>query len=106
MQAPGYRYEQSDPEQQPLWHYDSARAKRQPQTLTFIPWFSWANRGEGEMRIWVNEEKHRHPEVGWTGARAASNVGSTLPDATLNTSYQAYSRCESVGQPHRHPPVN
>ncbi|WP_394183677.1 hypothetical protein, partial [Salmonella enterica] len=26
-----------------------------PQTLTFIPWFSWANRGEGEMRIWVNE---------------------------------------------------
>jgi DUF1680 family protein len=23
--------------------------------LTFIPWFSWANRGEGEMRIWVDE---------------------------------------------------
>ena len=64
IQAPGYRYEQSNPEQQPLWHYDSAPAKRQPQTLTFIPWFSWANRGEGEMRIWVNEEKHRHPEVG------------------------------------------
>ncbi|WP_249358908.1 hypothetical protein, partial [Citrobacter sp. wls718] len=21
----------------------------------FIPWFSWANRGEGEMRIWVDE---------------------------------------------------
>ena len=51
------RQEQSNPEQQPLWHYDSAPAKRQPQTLTFIPWFSWANRGEGEMRIWVNEEK-------------------------------------------------
>ncbi|WP_206748401.1 hypothetical protein, partial [Escherichia sp. MOD1-EC7003] len=33
----------------------------QPQTLTFIPWFSWANRGEGEMRIWMNEEKHCHP---------------------------------------------
>lgn len=64
IQAPGYRYEQSNPEQQPLWHYDSAPAKRQTQTLTFIPWFSWANRGEGEMRIWVNEEKHRHPEVG------------------------------------------
>ena len=56
IQAPGYRYEQSNPEQQPLWHYDSAPAKRQPQILTFIPWFSWANRGEGEMRIWVNEE--------------------------------------------------
>ncbi|WP_409568499.1 hypothetical protein, partial [Leclercia sp.] len=26
-------------------------------TLTFIPWFSWANRGEGEMRIWVDEVK-------------------------------------------------
>ncbi|HCJ8653918.1 TPA: glycoside hydrolase family 127 protein [Escherichia coli] len=61
IQAPGYRYEQSNPEQQPLWHYDSAPAKRQTQTLTFIPWFSWANRGEGEMRIWVNEEKHCHP---------------------------------------------
>ncbi|MDU5730122.1 MAG: glycoside hydrolase family 127 protein [Citrobacter freundii] len=24
--------------------------------LTFIPWFSWANRGEGEMRIWINEQ--------------------------------------------------
>lgn len=31
------------------------RPSRQPQVLTFIPWFSWANRGEGEMRIWVNE---------------------------------------------------
>ncbi len=49
IQAPGYRYEQSNPEQQPLWHYDSAPAKRQPQTLTFIPWFSWANRGKGKM---------------------------------------------------------
>ncbi|WP_435792578.1 hypothetical protein, partial [Escherichia coli] len=23
--------------------------------------FGLANRGEGEMRIWVNEEKHCHP---------------------------------------------
>jgi DUF1680 family protein len=32
-------------------------ARRPPvsRRLTFIPWFSWANRGEGEMRIWVNE---------------------------------------------------
>jgi DUF1680 family protein len=40
---------------QALWHYDRTPASRQPQTLTFIPWFSWANRGEGEMRIWVKE---------------------------------------------------
>ena len=26
IQAPGYRYEQSNPEQQPLWHYDGAPA--------------------------------------------------------------------------------
>ncbi|WP_395299704.1 MULTISPECIES: glycoside hydrolase family 127 protein [Enterobacter] len=38
-----------------LWHYDRPPVQRHPQTLTFIPWFSWANRGEGEMRIWVDE---------------------------------------------------
>jgi DUF1680 family protein len=38
-----------------LWQYDRSPVQRQPQTLTFIPWFSWANRGEGEMRIWVDE---------------------------------------------------
>lgn len=64
IQAPGYRYEQGSPEQQPLWHHDNASAKRQPQTLTFIPWSSWVNQGEDEMRIWANEEKHRYPEVG------------------------------------------
>ncbi|MBR7453881.1 glycoside hydrolase family 127 protein, partial [Klebsiella pneumoniae] len=35
-----------------LWQYDHSPVERQPRTLTFIPWFSWANRGEGEMRIW------------------------------------------------------
>ncbi len=38
-----------------LWQYDRSPVLRQPRTLTFIPWFSWANRGEGEMRIWVDE---------------------------------------------------
>jgi len=38
-----------------LWQYDRSPVQRQPQRLTFIPWFSWANRGEGEMRIWVDE---------------------------------------------------
>lgn len=38
-----------------LWQYDRSPVQRQPRTLTFIPWFSWANRGEGEMRIWVDE---------------------------------------------------
>ena len=38
-----------------LWQYDRSPVQRQPRTLTFIPWFSWANRGEGEMRVWVDE---------------------------------------------------
>lgn len=55
LQAPGYKQTAEDAEQQALWRYDRAPSSRQPHLLTFIPWFSWANRGEGEMRIWVNE---------------------------------------------------
>ncbi|MCS2157570.1 glycoside hydrolase family 127 protein [Scandinavium sp. H11S7] len=55
IQAEGVKQTSAKPEQQPLWHYDRSPATRQTQTLTFIPWFCWANRGEGEMRIWVNE---------------------------------------------------
>lgn len=55
IQAEGVKKTASDPERQPLWHFDHAPAAQQTQTLTFIPWFCWANRGEGEMRIWVNE---------------------------------------------------
>ncbi|EDZ6643603.1 glycoside hydrolase family 127 protein [Salmonella enterica] len=55
IQAEGEKQSAADAQYQALWHYDNAPSSRQPQTLTFIPWFSWANRGEGEMRIWVNE---------------------------------------------------
>jgi DUF1680 family protein len=55
IQAEGVKQTSATPEQQSLWHYDRSPATRQTQTLTFIPWFCWANRGEGEMRIWVNE---------------------------------------------------
>ncbi len=44
------------------------------------PVVSWANRGEGEMRIWVNEE--------------------TSHDATLNASYQ-YQHIGAVARHHR-----
>ncbi|UKE71444.1 hypothetical protein K8O61_06785 [Xanthomonas cerealis pv. cerealis] len=30
------------------------RRRGQAQTLTFVPYFAWANRGEGEMRVWVD----------------------------------------------------
>ncbi|CAI9389779.1 glycoside hydrolase family 127 protein [Citrobacter telavivensis] len=55
IQAQGYRQSPKQQGEQPLWHYDTAPGARQDHTLTFIPWFSWANRGEGEMRIWVDE---------------------------------------------------
>ncbi|KAB0872739.1 glycoside hydrolase family 127 protein [Cronobacter muytjensii] len=55
IQAEGWRQASAEPESQPLWHYDRAPTEATPQTLTFIPWFSWANRGEGEMRVWVDE---------------------------------------------------
>ena len=57
IQAQGYKQTAADAGQQALWRYDKTPGERQAQTLTFIPWFSWANRGEGEMRIWVNEER-------------------------------------------------
>ncbi|KNC95109.1 glycoside hydrolase family 127 protein [Trabulsiella odontotermitis] len=56
IQAEGIRQTAHQPQTQALWQYDQPPGERQTQTLTFIPWFSWANRGEGEMRVWVNEE--------------------------------------------------
>ena len=54
IQADGVRMASKQAEQQALYHYDEPPVTSEPQKLTFIPWFSWANRGEGEMRIWVN----------------------------------------------------
>ncbi len=55
LQTQGYTRHTANAEHQPLWQYDRAPTTQQAQTLTFIPWFSWANRGEGEMRIWIDE---------------------------------------------------
>ena len=54
IQADGLRMTSEKADQQALYHYDKSPVKAEPKKLTFIPWFSWANRGEGEMRIWVN----------------------------------------------------
>lgn len=27
----------------------------QPTTLTFIPYYAWANRTDGQMRVWINK---------------------------------------------------
>ncbi|WMY74592.1 glycoside hydrolase family 127 protein [Buttiauxella selenatireducens] len=56
IQADGLRKTCEKADQQALYHYDKSPVKAEQKKLTFIPWFSWANRGEGEMRIWVNGE--------------------------------------------------
>ncbi|MGG6310988.1 glycoside hydrolase family 127 protein [Paenibacillus macerans] len=33
----------------------SAQPSEQPAALKFIPYYAWANRGEGEMTVWVRE---------------------------------------------------
>ena len=36
--------------------YDASREIRtEPVTLTWIPYYAWANRGIGEMRVWVRQ---------------------------------------------------
>ena len=54
LQAEGLRVLTAQ-EDKPLYSFDNRQTAVEKQTLTFIPWFSWANRGEGEMRIWVDE---------------------------------------------------
>ncbi len=54
IQAEGLRLPTAQ-EEKPLYSFDNRQTVAEKQTLTFIPWFSWANRGEGEMRIWVDE---------------------------------------------------
>lgn len=55
IQAQGVAHLPCNTASQALWQYDRSPVKPESRTLTFIPWFSWANRGEGEMRIWVDE---------------------------------------------------
>lgn len=33
----------------------NAELQQKPKKLTFIPYYTWANRGEGEMMVWVKE---------------------------------------------------
>lgn len=36
--------------------YSEAEPKYEPVTLTAIPYYAWANRGPGEMTVWINEK--------------------------------------------------
>ena len=35
--------------------YSEEEVKRETQTLTFVPYNAWGNRGKGEMRVWVRK---------------------------------------------------
>jgi DUF1680 family protein len=37
--------------------YMEKEPEAEPATLTFVPYSQWNNRGEGEMRVWVNEAR-------------------------------------------------
>lgn len=56
LQTPVQRISSENARNAPLYRYDMpGMPDAAPQKLTLIPWFCWANRGEGEMRIWLNE---------------------------------------------------
>lgn len=55
LQTQGKRSTSVQASQQPLYRYNPPAEEVVPQTLTFVPYFTWANRGEGEMRVWVDE---------------------------------------------------
>ncbi|SHF15914.1 glycoside hydrolase family 127 protein [Vibrio gazogenes] len=40
-----------------LYRYRSSKPQWVSQPLTLIPYFTWANRGEGEMRVWITEKE-------------------------------------------------
>ena len=50
LELPGFRQELAPAG--PLYG-EYAPAKESSVTLKFIPYYAWANRGEGEMRVWV-----------------------------------------------------
>ena len=39
----------------PLYSTASSDTCHETCELTFVPYFTWANRGEGEMQVWVRE---------------------------------------------------
>lgn len=36
--------------------YSHRKKQKTPASLTFIPYYAWANRGENEMQVWIREE--------------------------------------------------
>lgn len=55
----------------------SGEPRRTPQALTLIPYYAWANRGPGEMTVWIpNREESARPQPLPTLASQASVTAS------------------------------
>ena len=55
VRVPGYRvYDDVPKREAPALYHPAGALRREPFTLTFIPYCAWANREEGEMRVFVN----------------------------------------------------
>jgi len=55
LQTQGLRRLSVHAGRQPLYSFNPPEEETTMQSMTFVPYFSWANRGEGEMRVWVDE---------------------------------------------------
>ncbi len=53
-EIPGWRKE---PEDTGLYIKASRKEEWEPVTLHFIPYYAWANREEGEMRVWIGQRE-------------------------------------------------
>ena len=49
LKVDGYRIHTSDA------LYSEERPIKEKETLTAIPYYAWANRGENQMRVWMHE---------------------------------------------------
>lgn len=50
IKAPGWRQRKAQGDK---LYFAHTRTEYDRTTLTWIPYFAWANRGEGEMRVWI-----------------------------------------------------
>lgn len=40
-------------------YYTGNRPREEECSIRLIPYYAWANRGEGEMRVWLNETRRK-----------------------------------------------
>ncbi len=56
LKASGSKVVIQDAPKQALYHQYPYTPQEQTCDVTLIPYYAWANRGEGEMRVWINEK--------------------------------------------------